>query len=147
MRRKENQAVPESHPKGFGIEWQTKRSFRLGGHEFNTLEEDNDYFSTENQEQEGRLLMAKSSIIIHQLMALVREQKPKNIVELGIYRGGSAAFLHLLAKPTKMLALELSKNRLEKLDHFIAVEKAQDILRVEYGVDQGDSTRVRALTG
>jgi len=147
MRQKENQAVPESYPKGFGIEWHTKRSFGLGGHEFNTLEDGNDYFSTKDPEQEGRLLMAKSSIIIHQLMALVREQKPKNIVELGIYRGGSAAFLYLLAKPMKMLALDLSKNRLEKLDHFIAVEKAQDILRVEYGVDQSDSTRVRALTG
>lgn len=145
MRRKKNQAVPESYPKGFGIKWQTKRSFELDGHAFNTQETTNDFFSPKDPEQEGSLFMAKSSILIRQYMALVRERKPKNIVEIGVHRGGSAAFVYLLAKPTKMLALELNKNRIEKLDHFIEVEKAQDILRVEYGVDQDDSTRVREL--
>lgn len=138
-------AVPEGYPQGFGIEWLSKRSFRLEGHEFTTFETTNDFFS-EDIEQDDKFFMAKNSVLIHQCMSVVRECKPKSIVELGINRGGSAAFLHLIAKPKKMLALELSSERIEKLDRFIQAEKLQGSMRAEYGVDQSDTKRVRELT-
>ncbi len=136
--------IPENYPKGFGIEWTSKRSFRLGGYDFTTQETTNDFF-TPNREKDDAFLLAKNTLLIQQYMSVIKEFNPDNIVELGIHRGGSVAFLHLIAKPKKLLSLELNPDRLEKLDNFIKAENAEDVIRAEFGVDQADSRRVREL--
>jgi predicted O-methyltransferase YrrM len=144
MKLFKNKAVPGNYPKGMGIEWVDKRSFRLGGYEFHTMETSNDFLSP-IQEKADSFLMAKNTHLIQQYLAIIKESKPENIVELGVHRGGSAAFLYQLARPRKLLALELSPDRLTKLDDFIVAENAADAFRVEFGVDQADVARVSQL--
>lgn len=137
-------SIPANYPQGFGLEWTSKRSFNLGGYKFTTQETTNDFFST-NREKDDAFFLAKNTLLIQQYMSVVKEYKPETIVELGIYRGGSVPFLHMISKPKKLLSLELSPDRIDKLDNYIKAENAGDIIRAEFGVDQADSKRVREL--
>ena len=69
----------------------------------------------------------------------------KNIVDLGIFKGGSAALFHLLYRPERLVALDISDKREQALDGYIEKHFAKDTLRPFYGYDQGDGTRLREL--
>lgn len=139
------QAVPEDYPQGFGVHWQCQRSFRLGNHDFDLTASFSDFLTADQVLDADRLFLYKTPALVGRYMDLAREQKPDTLVELGIFRGGSVAFLHLLLQPARMLALELEKERAEILDRFIRFEGVDETLRVEYGVDQADASRVDAL--
>ncbi|MEZ5502411.1 MAG: hypothetical protein R3E50_07025 [Halioglobus sp.] len=141
-----SKAIPAGYPQGFGLEWLTKRSFRLEGHNFDISCNFNDLLSANQAGDPDQLYLFKSPEIIRHYLNLFNERTPRNIVELGIFRGGSVAFLQLLAKPAKLLDLELSPDRVDVLDRFITTEKLDKKVRVEYGVDQADKDRVRQLT-
>jgi predicted O-methyltransferase YrrM len=130
----------------FGIEWQTKKSFSLGGHTFNVPSSMLDFLMSEEEVDPSTFYLAKTLAIIQCYLTLFNEKKRHNILELGIFRGGSTAFLQLLGKPERLLALELSPERIGILDQFIAGEKLDGSVRVEYGVSQDDIVRVRELT-
>jgi predicted O-methyltransferase YrrM len=68
-----------------------------------------------------------------------------NIVELGIAQGGSLALLALVASPRKVVALELSPERITGLDDLVAQRGLGGSVRAHYGVDQGDRDRVRQI--
>lgn len=60
-----------------------------------------------------------------------------NIVELGIFQGGSAALMALVADPKRIVVIDLSEP-VELLDGFIAERGLGDRLRAHYRVDQAD---------
>ncbi|HEY2382074.1 MAG TPA: class I SAM-dependent methyltransferase [Terriglobia bacterium] len=69
----------------------------------------------------------------------------KNIVDLGIFKGGSAALFHLLYRPEKLVALDISDKREQALDGYIEKHFARDTLRPFYGYDQGNGPRLQEL--
>lgn len=69
----------------------------------------------------------------------------KNIVDLGIFKGGSAALFHLLYSPEKLVALDISEQRQPALDSYVEKHLAGQSLRSFYGYDQGDGGRLREL--
>lgn len=60
------------------------------------------------------------------------------IVELGIAEGGSTALLALLARPEKLIAVDLEPMPLAALAEFIEIHGLSQVVRPHYGVDQGD---------
>ncbi len=132
-------------PKGFGIEWTTRTTFRLEGHEFVIPNSMNDFVAHGGDELDGKLYLSKTAPIISRYLVQVRGRKPSRILELGVYRGGSAAFLQLIARPQRMLALELAETPPPALEKFIEKEGLQKSMRLICGVDQADRERVRAL--
>ena len=60
------------------------------------------------------------------------------IVELGIAEGGSTALLALLARPDKLIAVDLEPTPLAALAEFIEIHGLTQVVRPHYGVDQGD---------
>jgi hypothetical protein len=134
-------------PKGFGIEWATLRTFRIGSVKFRLAQNLGEHAVPGNDgfEEEDVFYLCKKPGLIQKYLTFVNERPPKNIVELGILRGGSVAFLQLLANPEKFLALELASDRVPILDRFIDNHGLSKSLRVEYGINQADSGRVREL--
>jgi len=65
-----------------------------------------------------------------------------DVVELGVAQGGSLALLALLAAPHKVVAMELSPTRIERLDALVDERDLGESVRAHYGVDQGDQARV-----
>ena len=136
-------------PQGFGIEWTSRRAFQIDGYRFN-LPTSWGHFDinvpAEKNYADNVFFFGKSISIMQNYFALFREYTPKNVVELGIFRGGSVAFLQLVAKPERLLALDISPDRQEFLDRFILHEGLAENVRAEYGVDQADSEKVSSLT-
>jgi hypothetical protein len=60
-----------------------------------------------------------------------------NIVELGIFQGGSAAATALLASPQRLVVVDRCEP-VEALDRFIVDQGLEHVLHPHYGVDQGD---------
>lgn len=60
------------------------------------------------------------------------------IVELGIFRGGSTAFLAHLLRPEVLLAVDIADERVDALDAFVAAHGYDAAVQLRYGVDQSD---------
>ncbi|GIU90424.1 MAG: hypothetical protein KatS3mg010_1523 [Acidimicrobiia bacterium] len=73
------------------------------------------------------------------------EWRNRNIVELGIAEGGSTALLALLARPKKLVAVDLEPKRLEALDQFIHDRRLEDSVQPCYGVDQADHDQLARI--
>lgn len=89
--------------------------------------------------------LVKSPTMLAKYQDLVRRFPAARIVELGVAFGGSTAWLSLVAEPTALVALELSPNRIARLDDLIAERSLDDRIHVHFGVDQGDRDTVRRL--
>jgi predicted O-methyltransferase YrrM len=77
--------------------------------------------------------------------ALQSEIQPANVVELGIYDGGGTAFLALLFRPERLVAVDLSPDRVPALDAFVDQRALGDRVRAYFGVDQGDRARLERI--
>lgn len=69
---------------------------------------------------------------------LLTEERPKRIVEVGVFQGGSAALAALVADPDAMVAVELAPGRIDALDHLIESRGLGDRIHVAHGIDQAD---------
>ncbi len=92
-----------------------------------------------------RFVVAKTASMVQRLELTIAELAPARIVELGIFKGGSAALLALLARPEKLTAIDLVAEPVEALEEFIAVNGLADVVAAHYGIDQGDAELVSAL--
>jgi predicted O-methyltransferase YrrM len=67
------------------------------------------------------------------------------VVELGIARGGSAAWMALVMEPQLLVAVDIAEGRVAALDHLIETRGLERVILPHYGVDQGDRTRLIEL--
>ena len=93
----------------------------------------------------GVLQVEKPRGLVEDYIRVCRELRPRRIVELGVYKGGSTALLNELAEPEKLVALELSKDPVPILSQYIEERGLTDVIRPHYGVDQGDRARVAEI--
>jgi cephalosporin hydroxylase len=91
----------------------------------------------------GELLLMKPRDMVEQYVALVEQLDPKRIFELGIFHGGSVAFLALLAEPERHVAIDLLPEPSAGFERWL--EEHDDLVHVHYGVDQGDAAALRKI--
>jgi predicted O-methyltransferase YrrM len=137
--------APKGLPQQDGMEWLSKRMFQIGSHKFSISASIVEMFVSSKNIDGNTFDLAKTPNLLVRYFNRIAKRKPRHLLELGVFRGGSAALLQLIAKPERMLALELSPERIGILDRFIETEGLEDRLRVEFGVDQSDSVLVRKL--
>lgn len=89
--------------------------------------------------------IVKPPHLVERYATLVDELRPRRIVELGICKGGSTAFLAALARPEALLAIELDDRRIEALDVFLADQGLEHSVQAAYGIDQSDRELLDAL--
>lgn len=128
------------------LNWTSKLSFTLEGHNFivpSTLEDLIINANSQDAESPDSFYLAKHTAILANYYPLFEQKMPRTILDLGVGKGGSAPFLQLLLKPERLLALELSPERIAKLDRFVEDNGFTDSMKVVFGVDQGDAPKVR----
>jgi len=76
---------------------------------------------------------------------LIRDVKPNRIVELGIFDGGSTAFLAQLACPDKLIAIDLMPDPCAGLEDFLDERQYRGRVATFYGVDQSDTGRLSEI--
>jgi hypothetical protein len=84
--------IPADYPSGFGIEWTSTRSFRLGGYDFDIPGRFEDYLGSKESISKERLYLGKTPGFIRRYVNLFNERQPGVILDLGVHLGGSAAF-------------------------------------------------------
>lgn len=83
-------------------------------------------------------VLGKSRNQLEALAQLEFDRPVRSVCELGIYKGGSVVFYRELFEPEKIVAFDLSPNRVASLDKYIAQRNLQETVRCFYGVDQSD---------
>jgi len=76
-------------------------------------------------------------------LATLQKANP-NILEMGIWQGGSAVFMDLVAHPTKLVAIDFC-GELPALSKYIRTHNRRDVVRPYYGVNQGDAAQLGAI--
>jgi SAM-dependent methyltransferase len=87
---------------------------------------------------EDRFTLVKPRPLVERYIELLEELAPQRIVELGVFQGGSTALIALLARPQKLLAIELSPDRIPALDQLVATRGLESSVVVHHGIDQSD---------
>jgi predicted O-methyltransferase YrrM len=91
----------------------------------------------------GEFVVLKPRWMIERYIELIGKLKPRAIFEMGIYVGGSVAFLALLARPDRHVATDLRQNSSAQFEAWLASH--DDVVRPYYGVDQADTTALRTI--
>ncbi len=93
----------------------------------------------------GDLIVRKPRWMIDRYDALASIVDTPNVVELGIWEGGSTALLTQLLRPRRLVAIDLSPTRVAALDDFIDSRDLTQRIRPYFGVDQADRSRLGAI--
>ncbi len=114
----------------FTLDGVTYRTLRLGGRPDPSISDGMVIFKTRDQ--------------IEGYQALIDALRPRSIVELGIFKGGSVAFLTQLARPDKMVAIDVEAE-CSSLDRFIDAQGLRGVVVPYFGVDQADGAALSQI--
>lgn len=121
------------------LNWQNEYTFHLNGHLFQAIDSIGHMFS--HKSKDG-VVIAKTKDMLDGYCQLFDKAEIGNIFELGIFRGGSAGFLHAYCQPNKLVAIDIGKKPSGELARYIVKSRAEETLRPYYGVNQTDIKRL-----
>ena len=125
------------------LEWAADdRSFTLAGQRY--LVED---VSTEQDPDAFRFYKPRSMVDQYErFLTQIDDELPRDILELGIWDGGSVAFWCELLEPTHHLAIDKGeRGDSELFGRHVAEHGLQDVVDCRWGVDQADHRTIWAL--
>lgn len=105
------------------------------------------FCSTFAQHQPNQLVISKNRELIEATVSFLDNFKNSNIVELGIRSGGSTALLAAVAKPRKLLAMDIDPEPIKPLEWFLNRNELRDTVHAHYGVDQADKQKLSEIVG
>jgi len=112
--------------------WTSEHDFTVGGVA---------YRSMTGRTQDDQMVVLKPREAVDGYEALFAELKPRTMVELGIYNGGSAALFSQLATPEKFVVVDIGAG-CEPLDRFLDRHDLRGTVVPYFGVDQADTGRL-----
>ena len=121
------------------ITWQAEDVLEIDGVEF-VARPHGRFTSTRN-----RFCLVKTPALVTTYLQLLDTMRPTAIVELGVYQGGSCAFMALAGDADVLVAVELRKGRVPALDGLIAERNLGGRVHVYHGVDQADAPELRRV--
>lgn len=90
------------------------------------------------------ITLFKQPIFIRNYLDHLDGLKVDNMIEVGVWDGGSAIFFWNLLKPQKLCCIELEE-KVERLSGYIEREQLSDRFRLHLGVDQADRERLESI--
>lgn len=123
------------------LNWKNETEFEVGNILFTI---DTTPGSTRRQSSENNFTLVKTKSYIQNYLDLVHIE-PENVIELGLFQGGSLVFFDKIFKPKRLVGVELSKDHIPALDGYIR-NHAQHI-KAYYGTSQDDGLLLRKIVG
>jgi predicted O-methyltransferase YrrM len=128
------------------LTWQSEERCVVGDIVFQTLpvdllEMDVPHFSMDGAD----FLLFKPRPLVERYVELVERLHPQRIFELGIFQGGSTAFLHELARPEVLVAIDERPPRGTVLQDYVSRRGVGKTLRIYDDVDQADRGRLAQI--
>lgn len=94
---------------------------------------------------ERTMFVFKTAAMVEDLAMVLRRTDMNNIIELGIFTGGSVALTAKLAEPNTLVAVEKVAGPTAHLERFIAEQGLDSVVRPYWEVDQADTGRLREI--
>ena len=85
-----------------------------------------------------RFCLRKPRSEVERLEALLERLAPERVLELGVYQGGSTALIAQLARPQRLVALELEPKPVRGLEQLVTAEGLTGSVVVHWGADAAD---------
>jgi len=125
------------------LEWLDEMNFKAGGHAFRFY----NFFSPERPAQIHPVgvpvyNIAKPRWRLDAYVTLLEKLRPKQIVELGVFQGGSAVLLDVLCQPDKLVTIEYKPDPVAPLEEYIETNSRDSAVKTFYGTDQSDREKV-----
>ncbi len=122
------------------LTWSDDRTFRLDDAEYVCRPFGNRVPSTSDR---FCILKPRWSVLLYEQM--LTELAPRNVVEVGIYDGGSTALFARLAQPQKLVAIDVKTTASPALEEYLDARRLRDTVATYYGVDQADTLRLTQI--
>jgi SAM-dependent methyltransferase len=91
-------------------------------------------------------LVFKPRSLVEQYVEWLDRIRPANLVELGVYQGGSTAMLAEIVRPRSLVAIDLKPiQRAAALRRYVESSELGDAIHVHGEVDQGDRARLAEI--
>jgi predicted O-methyltransferase YrrM len=124
------------------LDWIDDDHLRIDGIDF-LVTSDSSVYRTATSDGE-RFLLVKPRPGFAKVTDVLRANGTGNLLELGIYQGGSVAYWNLALQPKRQLAVDLLPDRIAPLDAFVASDRCHGEVELRYGLDQADEPAVTA---
>jgi predicted O-methyltransferase YrrM len=138
-----NRGVLSDKPGKASLEWINDWRFRISGAEFVMTTDQHDLHKIQSSEES--FLLGKNRQMVEDVVKLRDASSIKNIVDIGIFKGGSVALYALVFEPKKLVAIEYKSDRVGPLDGFVSNRGLEQIVKSYYGTDQSDTPRVSEI--
>jgi hypothetical protein len=126
---------------GRRVKWPSEERCAVGGLVFQILHSGEDERSPDG---DADFLLLKERPLVERYVALIEDIRPRNVFELGIFAGGSTAFLYEVARPRRLVAIDHQRPDSDVLRRHVA-RRGSSAVRLFYDVDQRDRDRLAAL--
>lgn len=120
------------------IQWAGDDEFNLDGVTYRCMT---------NRTHPDEQVILKPRWAIEHYVELLADLQPRRIMELGIYNGGSAALFAQLAKPERLVVLDIAKQPCAPLERFLDDHDLRGTVSAHYGVDQANPVQLDELVG
>ena len=97
----------------------------------------------ESESEPDRFILGKSKSMLLNMMSAVAQIKVSNVVDVGIYKGGSAVFFNECFRPDKLVAIDLQRAPRALMEY--AAAQTSDSLEVHDQVNQADGARLEEI--
>ena len=87
----------------------------------------------------------KGPRMVEEFVEMARPLHPRNILELGVFNGGSVVAYNELLRPQKLVAVDIVPRTLENLDRYVRRPETGGRVRVHLGVNQADHARLARI--
>jgi predicted O-methyltransferase YrrM len=123
------------------VEWLNDQRFVINGRTFNCCE----IHQFNNRFPADEHVIWKTRDMIEAFLEHTGRQAFRNVLEIGIARGGSTIWLNELLNPGKLVAVDISTNPVEALEKYrMESGRARQVITY-YGVDQKDEPKLRHI--
>lgn len=124
------------------MKWLDGESFRVNDATFRCSES---FAHMHGEAPEGHFVVAKTREMIEKLCERLSPYEGGNIMELGIFRGGSTVWLSEWLAPKKLVAVDLSERSVPDLENYIQRRGLEERIAVCGGVNQQDISALDAV--
>ena len=122
------------------IQWGERGHFGIGDTRFRSV----DLGLGEFESTTDLFVLQKSRSMIERYQRLVETHSPRNILELGIWCGGSSVFLQRLSGG-RVVAVDRDDRARQVLERYSSEQDLAESLRPHFGIDQADTGALRRL--
>lgn len=121
------------------LEWLSPDDFQIDGLHFHCNFTDFSLRTTKD-----RVVLLKPRSFIDSYLELIQRLRPRNILEFGVWQGGSALFLASAGRVDRLVGVELNPS-LPVLEGILAAHPIGQKITLHFGTSQDDSAAVRSI--